>query len=275
MKRILLTAIATLAIATINAQSLLNSTYLQKRAEATKGKKLDSTAQAERSFNAFQSNPNFLSMVNNGVTLVPNIDIQLSSIKQDSQAAVSYTVKIFTGSASVDTVLQNNALRMLLPEASKFGVKFNSILPFRVGKLKNASLNLEANYLYKDFPLKKDSQIVGSYSANILHCKVGVEKILVEKMISAYYHFNYALVLTGVDNMKTLFNKSVNNYMFHEAGLKFFFDLNGNSGVASNNVLSVDLGFIPVNGEVFKLYNNTHDYIIPLVRIGYVKSIDN
>ncbi|MES2382781.1 MAG: hypothetical protein V4538_17170 [Bacteroidota bacterium] len=217
----------------------------------------------------FQSNASFISLFqgNNNVNFIPNFDILLTNKFQKDSA--TYSIKIFTGNAGIDTSLENNALRLLLVETSKIGFKFNCIQPIKFKGSMNQSINFDLNILYKDFPLRKDTQIIGNTNSLIFHGKIGFEKLIAKDLFSIYYNLNYIYFLTGVGEVKSLFNKSNSYYLFHDFGCRMQFSL------GENNMINVDLGAIPVNGDIFKLYNSTNDNIIPTIRVGYTKYINN
>lgn len=210
--------------------------------------------------------------------LVPNISVLGSRLIKGENNFRTAQIKLFVAPTTGEKTQFNNAYRLLIPEASSYGFLADfsfGFIPsnesYKADKdtgqpAKKLGLNLSAYYLDKVLS-RKDSS---TFNTGMLHFKVGVQYIVIGKVLSVYTNINPFYLTNGVNDFQANYSGYENKLRsFVDFGLNAYLDLSPQTK-QNDLFIDLDLGFIVVGGDVQPVVS-TSDPLIPRIKVSLVK----
>ncbi len=187
------------------------------------------------------------------------------------------TGTFFGNSIGTDSSLQAIGNKFLIPQASMIGTKVDFAFILFDSKTDNVKFGPvgEVNFLWKKVSyidtLKADA-IAGKVNSTnftpfVIHSKVGFTAGFFDANITVTGYLNCLWVTTENNNFSKLFNTNKSFLIYPELNTTMAFDL----GDSSKQTIKVGIDMIYNNSDA-QILSNSHDKIIPYLKVGFASS---
>lgn len=223
---------------------------------------------------------------------IPNIKAGLSANVNNlgkTPLGAKHFVGLFFGQLTTDTLSKNFSFNLLVPELSKYGFVYegtgftplkNPLKIIRKGYdtvLFLGGWNFQAGLLGKALPVMvKDTSATDSIKLTnkfnttlIAHVRMGLEFVLLPKVLSVYGNINILSPLTENKNFEKLYPHAKPVNLYWDLGVKALLAPTEKGG------LSIDIGMILLKPLDARAFYESDDIVIPTIRLGYLYTLSN
>jgi hypothetical protein len=220
-----------------------------------------------------QSNADFtLPDLGDGAHIIPSPSFNYTNVNSAKKNS-GFTGRVWGNSLGVDSSLQKVAAKMLSPQISLLGLSFEEtwLLPRSTD---NFSLfaDVQVNLLYKKVDYfdssRKPANATANFNPFVLQPRIGLMSFVNQWCFIGAYG-NFLSVLTENSQFSSFFNThGKTNFFFPEVDAGGIFNID-NSG---KQQIKFEFDMIFNNGDAQTLYNS-HDKVIPFIKVGFVTGL--
>lgn len=174
--------------------------------------------------------------------------------------------RIYGVEANQDSGKQDIGSQIFIPEASTFGINFQTSLSLNtiVGLSNTPNNDTPTVYFVFDFfysakDLTSTDTSIVELSTGIVQTKYGINLMFLPNTFSVYANYNIASAVTRVDDYKKAFGEEISTK-------SYFFDV----GIAASfGKFILDVDFIILSKNLKLLTNSPNDIVKPIIRVGF------